>query len=132
MFFVCFLKTRKKFDKYIKVNKIRNKYIIDIKKMLEEEKIQANDPDAMAYFKVLVFKKIQIALEKKKDIYYIPNFSSLNFQINTLFKLKNLITVDDQFNLLLFFNEFSDQPLVQDYLIDNLSEFSNSQIIKDY
>jgi hypothetical protein len=29
-FFCVYVKTRKKLDKYIKVNKIRNKYIVDI------------------------------------------------------------------------------------------------------
>ena len=36
-FFCVYCKTRKKFDKFIKVNKIKNKYIIDIKKIVEEE-----------------------------------------------------------------------------------------------
>ena len=36
-FFVVYVKQIKKFQKYIKVNKIRNKYIIDIKKISEEE-----------------------------------------------------------------------------------------------
>ena len=35
-FFCVYVKTRKKLDKYVKVNRIRNKYIIDIKKILED------------------------------------------------------------------------------------------------
>ena len=39
-FFCVYSKTRKKFDKFVKVNREKNKYvIIDIKKMLEEEDI---------------------------------------------------------------------------------------------
>ena len=34
-FFVVYCKTRKKTDKYLKVNRIKNKYIIDIKKVME-------------------------------------------------------------------------------------------------
>ena len=33
-FFCVYVKTRKKMDKYIKVNKVKNKYIIDIKKII--------------------------------------------------------------------------------------------------
>ena len=35
-FYIVFTKNRKKFDKYVKVNKIKNKTIIDIKQQLEE------------------------------------------------------------------------------------------------
>ena len=38
-FFCVFVRTKKKFDKYIKVNAIKNKYIIDIKKIIDEEEI---------------------------------------------------------------------------------------------
>ena len=38
-FYCVYVKTRKKLDKYVKVNRIKNKYIVDIKKILEEEEI---------------------------------------------------------------------------------------------
>jgi hypothetical protein len=38
-FFCVYVKTRKKLDKYVKVNRIKNKYIVDIKKILEEEEL---------------------------------------------------------------------------------------------
>ena len=73
-FFCVYCKTRKKFDKFIKVNKIKNKYIIDLKKILGE-----ND-----------------------------------------------------FNVLIFYNEFRKSQEVMDDVFSNLSKFSNSQIIRDY
>ena len=35
-FFCVYVKTRKKMDKYIKINKVKNKYIIDIKKIEQQ------------------------------------------------------------------------------------------------
>jgi len=131
-FFLTFCKTRKKFDKYIKVNRIRNKAIIDIKNMIDEEKIDVNNPDSMYYFKVLVYRKIQTSIEKNKDIYYIPNFSSNVFKIESVFTLKTLLREDDKFNLLLFHDEFIDEKNWIDYLLSNISNYNTSQIIKDY
>jgi hypothetical protein len=71
-FFCVYVKTRKKLDKYIKVNKIRNKYIIDIKKIIEEEEISFDKEKT--YIKIIIYQKIQQAIEKNKDIYYIPDF----------------------------------------------------------
>ena len=64
-FFCVYCKTRKKVDKFIKVNRIKNKYIIDIKKIMEEEEVSFAD-DKM-YLKVLIFQKIQQAIDKKKE-----------------------------------------------------------------
>ena len=49
-FFCVYVRTRKKFDKFIKVNKIKNKYIIDIKKIIEEE--EANFSIDKTYLKL--------------------------------------------------------------------------------
>ena len=54
-FFVVYCKTRKKFDKFVKVNRIRNKYIIDLKKLVEEEEI---DPNDKTYLKIIIFNKV--------------------------------------------------------------------------
>lgn len=131
-FYLTFCKTRKKFDKYIKINRVRNKTIIDIKSILEEEKINLNNSDSVYYFKVLVYKRIQTSLEKNKDIYYIPNFNSKNFDISQLLKMRDLLAKTDDFNLLLFHNEFNNQPEWQTYLFDHISDFTTSQILKDY
>ena len=87
-FFCVYVKTRKKLDKYVKVNRIRNKYIIDIKKILEEEEIDYNKD--RTYLKILVNQKIQIAIEKNKDVYYIPDFDSM-FSVEKLLNIKKIL-----------------------------------------
>lgn len=127
-FFCVYCRTRKKFDKYIKVNRVKNKYIIDIKKIVEEEEIDyLNDK---TYLKILVFNKIQQAIEKNKDVYYLPDFDS-EFSIDKLLNLKKILG-ENNFNVLVFYNEFRKSQEVISDLFSNLSKFSNSQIIRDY
>ena len=127
-FFCVYVKTRKKMDKYIKVNRVKNKYIIDIKKIIEEEELSPSDDKI--YLKILIFQKIQQAIDKKKDIYYIPDFDN-DFSIEKLLNLKKILGEND-FNVLIFYNEFRKNPEVIDDVFSNLSKFSNSQIIRDY
>lgn len=122
------MKTRKKIDKYIKVNKVRNKYIIDIKKIIEEEELCQNMDKT--YLKIIVFNKIQQAIDKKKDIYYIPDFDN-EFSIEKLLNLKKILG-DNNFNVLIFYNEFRRNPEIIEDVFSNLSKFSNSQIVRDY
>jgi hypothetical protein len=128
-FYCVYVKTRKKLDKYLKVNNIKNKYVIDIKKIMEEEQIDFFVD--RTYLKILINQKIQQALEKKKDIYYLPDFN-YDFSIDRLINIKKLLGEENHFNVLIFFNDFrKDQNLISD-LFGNLSKFSNSQIIRDY
>lgn len=129
MKFICvYVKSRKKLDKMIKVNHIKNKYIIDIKKIQEEEEI---DDKEKTYLKIIIFQKIQQAIEKNKDIYYIPDFES-DFSIDKLLNIKKILGDKDEFNVLIFYNEFrKDQAILEDVL-NNLSKFNSSQIIRDY
>jgi len=127
-FFCVYVKTRKKMDKYIKVNKVKNKYIIDIKKIIEEEELSHTDDKT--YLKIIIFNKIQQAIDKKKDIYYIPDFEN-EFSIEKLLNLKKILG-DNSFNVLIFYNEFRKNPEIIDDVFSNLSKFSNSQIIRDY
>lgn len=127
-FFCVYCKTRKKFDKFVKVNRIKNKYIIDIKKIVDEEEVNFNDD--RTYLKILIFNKIQQAIDKKKDIYYIPDFDN-EFSIEKLLNLKKILG-ENNFNVLIFYNEFRKNPEVIDDVFGNLSKFSNSQIIRDY
>lgn len=127
-FFCVYSKTRKKFDKFIKVNKIKNKYVVDVKRILDEENITF-DGDKM-YLKIILFNKIQQALEKNKDIYYIPDFEN-DFSIEKLLNIRKILG-SNNFNVLIFYNEFRKNPEVLDDVLYNLSEFSNSQIIRDY
>ena len=128
-FFCVYVKSRKKLDKMIKVNHIKNKYIIDLKKIQEEEEIEMDKEKT--YLKILIFNKIQQAMEKKKDIYYIPDFDS-DFSIEKLMNIKKILGEDNEFSVLIFYNEFrKDQQLLDDVL-GNLSKFDSSQIIRDY
>lgn len=128
-FFCVYVKTRKKIDKYIKINKVKNKYIIDIKKIIEEEELSQDEDKT--YLKILIFNKIQQAIDKKKDIYYIPDFDN-EFSIEKLLNLKKLLGSQNNFNVLVFYNEFRKSPEVIDDVFGNLSKFNNSQIIRDY
>lgn len=128
-FFCVYVRTRKKLDKYIKVNRIRNKYIIDIKKIIEEEEISYDSEKT--YLKIIIFQKIQQAIEKKKDIYYIPDFDG-EFSIEKLINIRKILGEDNNFNVLVFYNEFRRNSDLLDDLFSNLSKFSASQIIRDY
>ena len=127
-FFCVYVKTRKKIDKYIKINRVKNKYIIDIKKIIEEEEL--THIEDKTYLKIIIFNKIQQAIDKKKDIYYIPDFEN-EFSIEKLLNLKKILG-DNSFNVLIFYNEFRKTPEIIDDVFENLSKFSNSQIIRDY
>ena len=128
-FYCVYVKTRKKLDKYVKVNRIKNKYIVDIKKILEEEEIDF-DKDR-TYLKILVNQKIQIAIEKNKDIYYVPDFDH-DFSIEKLLNIKKLLGEENSFNVLVFFNDFRKDNDILDDVLGNLSKFNHSQIIRDY
>lgn len=128
-FFCVYSRSRKKVDKYIKSNRIRNKYIIDIKKIMEEEEISIDDEKT--YLKIIVFQKIQQAIDKNKDIYYIPDFDNA-FSIEKLINIRKILGENNNFNVLIFYNEFrKDTNLLEDVL-GNLSKFSTSHIIRDY
>jgi len=128
-FFCVYVKSRKKLDKMIKVNHIKNKYIIDLKKIQEEEEITIDKEKT--YLKIIIFQKIQQALEKNKDIYYIPDFDT-DFSIDRLLNIKKILGDDNEFNVLIFYNEFRKDQDILDDVLGNLSKFSNSQIIRDY
>ena len=127
-FFCVYCKVRKKFDKYIKVNKIKNKYIIDIKRIVEEEEVDFEDDKT--YLKIPIFNKIQQAIDRKKDIYYLPDFEN-EFSIEKLLNLKKILG-ENNFNVLIFYNEFRKNQEIIEEVFNNLSKFSNSQIIRDY
>jgi len=123
-----YVKTRKKIDKYLKVNNIKNKYVIDLKKIQSEEDLDITRDKI--YIKILIYNKIRQAIEKKKDIYYIPDFEN-EFSIEKLLNLRKILE-DSNFNVLIFYNEFRKDTQLVDEVLENLSKFSNSQIIRDY
>ena len=128
-FYLVFCKSRKKFDKYVKVNKVKNKVIIDIKQTIEEENIDANA--YKDYFNLLVYTRVVHSLQKGKDIYYIPNFGNKDIDIKQLFDIKKIFNFPLNFNTLVFYEEFKDDASLTD-IISNLHIFDSSQIIKDY
>lgn len=128
-FFCVYVKTRKKLDKYVKVNRIRNKYIIDLKKIMEEEDISFDKEKT--YLKIIIFQKIQQAIEKNKDIYYVPDFDN-DFSIEKLINIKKILGEQNNFNVLIFYNEFRKDPEILDDVLGNLTKFNSSQIIRDY
>lgn len=132
-FYICFVKTRKKIDKYFKINKIKNKHIIDINKIIDEENIDTNNPNSVRVLKLIIWNRINNAKSKNKDIYYMPNFlDNDKLNVNTLLSYKEkLLSENDNFNLLCFFNEFVGTTWLNE-LFENLDEFDNSQILKDY
>ena len=127
-FFCVYVKTRKKIDKYLKVNNIKNKYVIDLKKIQSEEDLDITRDKI--YIKILIYNKIRQAIEKNKNIYYIPDFEN-EFSIEKLLNLRKILE-DSNFNVLIFYNEFRKDTQLVDEVMENLSKFSNSQIIRDY
>ena len=128
-FFCVYVKTRKKLDKYVKTNHIKNKSIIDLKKILEDEELNFNRDKT--YLKILINQKVQQALEKSKDIYYIPDFDN-EFSIEKLLNIKQLLDLKHNFNILVFYNDFRKDTEILSSVFENLTKFDNSQIIRDY
>lgn len=129
-FFIVFCKTRRKFDKYIKINRVRNKVIVDIQELIDEYDIDVDKHKD--YFNLMVYTRINHSLRKGKDIYYIPDFKSKNISVNELFKLKEILDFNINFNILLFYEEFINNTEVINDVFENMSRFNTSQIIKDY
>jgi len=132
-FFLVFTKNRKKFDKYSKTNKIRNKTIIDIAKIAWEEDIDLTDPNDLKYFKVIIYKLILLSKEKNKTVYYIP-WIKPDLNVEKLLELRKIQVITD-FNLLLFFNDFNEDVDDEECLNDitnNFGVFTNVQILEDY
>lgn len=129
-FYLVMCKNRKKLDKYCKVNRLKNKVIIDIKSMLDEHEIFDNKYND--YFNLMIYTRIIQSLNKGKDIYYIPNFQNENLEINEILKIKKILKNGTNFNILMFFDEFKDDTRIQNDIFTNINMFDNSQILKDY
>jgi hypothetical protein len=129
-FYLVLIKTRKKFDKFVKVNRIKNKVIIDIKLALEENEIY--DDRFSDYFNLMIYTRIIQSLNKGKDIYYIPNFTNEKLDIKEVLKIKKILKEGTNFNILMFFDEFKEDTRIQNDVLTNLGLFDNSQLLKDY
>ena len=129
-FYLVLIKTRKKFDKFVKVNRIKNKVIIDIKQALEENEIY--DDKYSDYFNLMIYTRIIQSLNKGKDIYYIPNFHNEKLDICEILKIKKILKDGTNFNVLMFFDEFKDDIRIQNDVLTNVGLFDSSQLLKDY
>jgi len=129
-FYITMCKTRRKFDKYIKINRVRNKVIVDINELINEYEIDIDKH--RDYFNLMVYTRINHSLKKGKDIYYIPDFKTKDISVKELFKLKEILEFEINFNILLFYEEFMDNDVVLNDVFENMSKFTTSQIIKDY
>ena len=114
----------------MKVNRIKNKVIIDIKLALEENEIY--DDKYNDYFNLMIYTRIVQSLNKGKDIYYIPNFSNEKLDITEILKIKKILKAGTNFNVLMFFDEFKDDVRIQNDILTNIGIFDNSQLLKDY
>ena len=131
-FYLVFTKNRKRFDKYIKVNKIKNKVIIDIKFLLDDYEVD-NYETYKDYFNLIIYTRIKHSIDKNKDVYYIPNFTNKNFDINEVFKIKKILSNKDiNFNILIFYDEFKNNDYINQSILENMNIFDASQILKSY
>jgi hypothetical protein len=130
-FYIVFCKTKKKFEKYVKINRIRNKVIVDIKEMINEHEIDIEKN--RDYFNLIVYTKITHAMQKGKSIYYIPDFSKKDIDVKQVYGVKNIFKdYDFKFNALVFYKEFLNNENVKDDIFNFLDMFDNSQLIEDY
>jgi len=131
-FYIVFVKNKKKLDKYVKINKIRNKTIIDIRQQLEDHGLDDVN-EWREYFNLIIYTKITQAIRKNKDVYYIPNLQKIcDIDIDDIFQIKDNLSEKINFNLLLFFEDFKDNQKLNDDILSNISYFDSIQIIRDY
>lgn len=131
-FYIVFVKNRKKLDKYIKINKIRSKTIIDIKQQLEDHGLEDVN-EWREYFNLIIYTKITQTIRKGKDIYYIPNLNKIQaLEIDDIFQIKENLKSKINFNLLFFFEDFKDNQKLYENLLSSISLFDAIQIIRDY
>ena len=133
-FFLVLCKTKNKIDKYIKINKIKNKEIINVSKLLEDLDMTYEEGSKSDLFKIYIHKKIQTAIRKKRDIYYIPYIEQVINQskLDEVFKIKDKLEMYFDFNLLYFYDDFNDENIKPQKILDKIDKFDLSQIIKDY
>jgi hypothetical protein len=131
-FYIVFVKNKKKLDKYVKINKIRNKVIIDIKQQLEDHGLEDVN-EWRDYFNLIIYTKITQSVRKNKDVYYIPNLQKIkNLEIDDIFQIKDNLSEKINFNLLLFFEDFKENQKLNNDILSNISYFDSIQIIRDY
>lgn len=131
-FFIVLCKQKKKIVKYFKINRIKKKIILDVKKMADEEELSYNDAVKSDFFRLLILKKIHDAIDKKHDIYYIPYFNTeIKKNPTKVLNVKKLIEDNFNFNLLCFYEDF-DRPTEVNEILNEIHEFNFIQLLKNY
>jgi len=131
-FYIVFVKNRKKLDKYIKINRIRNKTVIDIRQQLDDHGLE-DSTEWQDYFNLIIYTKITHTIRKNRDVYYIPNLNKINsLDIDDIFQIKENLPSNVNFNLLFFFEDFKDNQNLYEDILTSISLFDAIQIIRDY
>lgn len=96
--YIVYCKKKKKFDKYIK--SIGDKLVIDINRSWSRE--EGPEFTGSMTFKVMIWRKMTIALDKGKHIYYIPNMEDNRSTPSKHLEMKKLFNGDIKFRALVF------------------------------
>ena len=128
-FNIILTKHRKKFDKFSKINKLKNKEIIDISNIILSENLCIiKDRE---YINTLIHLKIIDSFKRNRDIYYIPDFSNKDVLVSNLVTLKKSINLPN-INVIMFFDDFiEDDNFIADFF-NNVCNFDRLQILKDF
>lgn len=129
-FFLVLCKQKNKITKYFKLNRITKKIVIDVKKIANDEDMTYEEAIKEDFFKLLIYKKIQEAIVKKRDIYYIPYFAE-NTDPENVLNIKDYVDEHFDFNLLCFYTDFG-QPDEVTKILNNIHEFNFVQLLEDY
>lgn len=132
-FYVVVCQNIKKFDKYKKNNKIKSSKILNIKSLVDEKKIDPECEEDVMFFKLMVYKEIDSAISRKKNIYYIPYINNPNkeFDMKRLLNLKKFCKEDYKYNLIFFSNDLRESPLYNN-VVEQMSKFDDLLIVEDY
>ena len=80
-------------------------------------------------YSLLTYDSFSTCLIFNEDI--IPNFNN-NITLEQIMKIKKIVDYPNiNFNILLFYDEFKDDAIMEE-ILDNMDFFDISQIIKDY
>lgn len=128
-FNIVLTKHRKKFDKFSKINKLKNKEIIDISNIILSENLCIMKD--REYINTLIHLKIIDSFKRNRDIYYIPDFSNKDVLVSNLVTLKKSINLPN-INVIMFFDDFiEDDNFITDFF-NNVCNFDRLQILKDF
>jgi hypothetical protein len=124
---IVFCRNRQRFNKWVKKIGISNKLIIDTRKFIDDEGIDVSQVN-YEYHKVLIWKKMEYAFSKGKDVYYIPWIDNPDFSADLPASMKALTPPLCKFEMLAF-HEDLETEIIQD-LFSTIHIYDASQIIE--